>query len=74
MSVAFSPNGKQIVSGAQDNLIKIWHAATGAEVGAHTPQKSPARSPFQSEAPRLLDAAPGTPYTLNPQEKLGLRM
>ena len=32
ISVAFSPNGKRIVSGSEDNLVKIWEIATGAEV------------------------------------------
>ena len=31
-SVAFSPDGKRIVSGAGDKLVKIWDAASGAEV------------------------------------------
>ena len=31
-SVAFSPDGKRGVSGSWDNLVKIWDAATGAEV------------------------------------------
>ncbi|KAJ1470148.1 hypothetical protein T484DRAFT_1848830 [Baffinella frigidus] len=31
-SVAFSPDGNWIVSGSGDRLIKIWTAATGAEV------------------------------------------
>jgi len=31
-SVAFSPNGTRIVSGSGDKLVKIWDAATGAEV------------------------------------------
>ena len=31
-SVAFSLDGKFIVSGSNDNLVKIWDAATGAEV------------------------------------------
>ncbi len=29
-SVAFSPNGKQVVSGSEDNTIRLWNAATGA--------------------------------------------
>ena len=32
ISVGFSPNGKRIVSGSGDKLVKIWDAATGAEV------------------------------------------
>ena len=31
-SVAFSPDAKWIVSGANDDLVKIWNAETGAEV------------------------------------------
>ena len=31
-SVAFSPDGKWIVSGSGDKLVKIWDAATGVEV------------------------------------------
>ena len=35
LTVAFSPDGSSIVSGAADNLVKIWDAATGAEVSSH---------------------------------------
>jgi len=31
-SVAFSPNGTRIVSGSDDEVVKTWDAATGAEV------------------------------------------
>jgi len=31
-SVAFSSNGKRIVSGSDDKLVKIWEVETGAEV------------------------------------------
>ncbi|KAF7346897.1 NACHT-domain-containing protein [Mycena venus] len=39
-SVAFSPDGKQIVSGSNDNTVRIWDAETGAALrgaigGAH---------------------------------------
>ena len=30
--VAFSPDGKRVVSGSKDKLVKIWNAATGTEV------------------------------------------
>jgi len=33
-SVAFSPDGKWIVSGAEDKFVKIWKAETGAEVSS----------------------------------------
>ena len=31
-AVAFSPSGNSILSGAADNLVKIWEVKTGAEV------------------------------------------
>ena len=34
-SVAFSRDGKWIVSGSEDTLVKIWDAETGAEVCSH---------------------------------------
>ncbi|KAF7349075.1 WD-REPEATS-REGION domain-containing protein [Mycena venus] len=49
-SVAFSPDGKQIVSGSADHTVRIWDVATGEAVGAplegHTREvKSVAFSP-----------------------------
>ena len=32
-SVAFSPDGRHIVSGSQDYTIQVWDAQTGAQVG-----------------------------------------
>jgi WD40 repeat protein len=34
LSVAFSADGKRVVSGSWDNLVKIWNAETGAEVSS----------------------------------------
>ena len=31
-SIAFSPDGKRIVSGSWNRVLKIWDAETGAEV------------------------------------------
>ena len=31
-SVAYSPDGKHIVSGSYDQTVKVWDAATGEEV------------------------------------------
>ena len=31
-SVAFSPNGKQIVSGSIDQLVQIWDTKTGGQL------------------------------------------
>ena len=32
MSVAYSPDGKHLVSGSYDNTVKVWDAQTGKEV------------------------------------------
>src|SRR5205085_1883971 len=40
-SVAFSPNGKRIVSGGSDNTARVWDAQTGKELcllAGHTDQ------------------------------------
>jgi WD40 repeat protein len=34
LSVDFSPDGKQFVSGSEDNFVKIWDVATGALVSS----------------------------------------
>ena len=48
-SVAFSPDGKRIVSGSQDTTMKVWDADTGTEIahpqGAHRLVTSVAFSP-----------------------------
>ena len=38
MSVAFSPDGKTIVSGSKDKTIKVWDAGTLARHVPHTAQ------------------------------------
>ena len=32
LSVAFSPDGKRVVSGAEDSLVKIWDVESEGEV------------------------------------------
>jgi hypothetical protein len=49
-SVAFSPDGKRIVSGSEDDTLKVWDASTGKELmtlrvgeGRHLPRDQPGR-------------------------------
>ena len=35
LCIAFSRDGKRVVSGSSDTLVKIWNVETGVEVSSH---------------------------------------
>ncbi|MCS6936254.1 MAG: WD40 repeat domain-containing protein [Candidatus Bipolaricaulota bacterium] len=53
-SVAFSPDGKLLASGAQDNTVKLWEVASGQEVRTLSGHTSYVRSVAFSPDGRLL--------------------
>lgn len=40
-SLAFTPDGKEILSGGNDRLVRRWNALTGEHIGAVVPQRGP---------------------------------
>jgi WD40 repeat protein len=72
ISVAYSPDGSQIVSGSWDKTIKIWDASTGAEIRtltghtngvisvAYSPDGSQIASGSDDNTMKIWDALTGT--------------
>jgi WD40 repeat protein len=72
-SVAFSPDGKQVVSGSHDETVRLWDVATGASLQtleghpgsvnsvAFSPDGKQVVSESNDETVRLWDAATGAP-------------
>ncbi len=57
-SVAFSPDGKHLVSGGQDGTVKVWDAATGQELLTLKGHTSPVRSvAFSPDGNRIATGA-----------------
>jgi WD40 repeat protein len=56
--VAFSPDGKRIVSGSLDNTLKVWDAETGQEMLTLKGHSDPVYSvAFSSDGKRIVSGS-----------------
>jgi WD40 repeat protein len=57
-SVAFSPDGERIVSGSQDNLVKVWDATNGQETLTFNAHQDAVRSvAFSPDGQRIVSGS-----------------
>ena len=57
-SVAYSPNGRQLVSGSTDKTVRVWQVAAGACAVASPVRRFAHRSYVQMDRVRVLMFAP----------------
>ncbi|MEI5666065.1 c-type cytochrome [Bosea sp. CCNWLW174] len=68
-SLAFLPDGKQLLSGGADRLVRRWNAVTGEHVGAVVPRAGEdALAAFQGERGAQLFRACAACHTLTPTD------
>jgi WD40 repeat protein len=58
MSIAFSPDGKQVISGSRDKTVQLWDAATGAALQTLEDHSNTVRSVAFSPNGKLLLSPP----------------
>lgn len=51
--LTFTPDGKRVVTGSQDDRLRFWDAATGAAVGSIELPRSPVRVAFTPDGKRV---------------------
>jgi WD40 repeat protein len=64
LCVAYSPDGKLLVTGGEDRLVRFWEAATGREVGALAGHRGPMRRLIFSPDGKTLATAGDEPSAL----------